>query len=507
MIFRLTLLAAGLWSCLVCASWAWNSAEMGRRLMDTAYAEARANLNKDISFRRWATDHGGVYVQVGPGQPPASWLDHVPGHDLRTADGRELTLLNPAAVLRQVMDRYAADYGVRGRITGLDFLNPANAPDAWENEQLQRFGAGLGGESWQISQIDGKPHLRYLRAMRMETGCMKCHAGAGRAVGDIIGGTGGIFPLADYVAKIDETRDNLAVTHLGFWALGLLGIIWSSRRLRLSFDARKAGEQGMRRLLAETEQARRALKSANEGMEQQIVERTSELRQANGELEAFCYSVSHDLRSPLRGIDGWSLALREDCEARLGEQGMLHLRRIRQESQRMGLLIDGMLELSRLGRAALAPLRLDLSALALSVARRLRQEAEPVRFEIAPGMTATGDRVLMEIVLQNLLENAVKFSGGHAAPLVRFYLAPAITPAGEATRAFVVEDNGVGFDPAYGEKLFGVFQRLHRAADFPGTGIGLATVKRIIVRHAGVVWARSAVGEGAKFYFTIGDMR
>ncbi|MYM22663.1 DUF3365 domain-containing protein [Duganella sp. FT135W] len=641
-IYRITFGAVILWSCLISGSYFWSNKEIKQRLMDAAYAEARTNLNKDISFRRWATDHGGIYLEVGPEQAPAQWLDHVPGHVFKSTDGREFTLINPAAVLRQVMDRYAADYGVRGRIVGLQHLNPANAPDSWEIQQLKRFNSEPVRESWQITEDGGKPFLRYLRAMKLESGCMKCHSSSGFAVGEIIGGTGGSFPLSEYFQKISETRNNLALTHFGFWIVGLCGIAWSSRRVTLAVNRghlqdmeqaelyeelqesearwkfalegagdgvwelridtnetfytarwlemlalsnseignavegyyslvhpqdieiakscindaiaritpafavelrffcgdgswkwimcrgkvidffpdgrplrvigthtdiskRKSAEQEMLGLLAATELARNELKMANATMERKIAARTKQLRSANSELEAFCYSVSHDLRSPLRGIDGWSLALLEDCHQGLGEEGMSHLSRIRSESQRMGLLIDGMLELSRLGRSQISPSALNLSEIGLEIVQRLAQDVQKIEFEIAPGMVASADKVLMEIVIQNIFENAIKFTTGKKSPKVKFYQEMTPLPDGGIVNAFVVEDNGVGFDPRYEGKLFGVFQRLHRASEFPGTGIGLATVKRIISRHSGHIWAKSSVGDGAKFYFTLGD--
>lgn len=195
-----------------------------RQIMDMAYAEARANLNKDISLRRWATEHGGVYVPITERQQPVPWLAHVPGRDVATGDGRRLTLLNPATMLRQTMDHYARDYGIRGRITALEYLNPDNAPDAWEKEQLQAFARGEKQEVWQVASIGDQPYLRHLRAMYMEPGCEKCHGMFGYKVGDIRGATGVNLPLATYVRQIDATRTNLGTSYGLIWLIGLLGI-------------------------------------------------------------------------------------------------------------------------------------------------------------------------------------------------------------------------------------------------------------------------------------------
>ena len=239
------------------------------------------------------------------------------------------------------------------------------------------------------------------------------------------------------------------------------------------------------------------------GISRDITERKRNeeaLQKAVDELEAFSYSVSHDLRAPLRGIDGWSLALLEDYSSRLDEQGQEYINRVRTETQHMGELIDDLLKLSRITRAEMRTERMDLSACARSIAARL-QAAEPqrqVKFIIQNGLHAKADARLMEIVLTNLLSNAFKFTGKTAQARIEFGVINK-----ENRRTFFVRDNGAGFEMAYAKKLFGAFQRMHKASEFPGTGIGLATVQRIIHRHGGRVWAESVVGQGATFYFTL----
>ena len=232
LIVSLTWLVVVIWTLAMVGSLAWNFRAYEKGIMDTAYAEAKANLNKDIALRRWASDHGGVYVPITEKQKSIPWLSHVPGRDVTTTDGRQLTLLNPASVVRQMMDRYAADYGVRGRITGLKYLNPGNAPDAWEKVQLEAFTRREKNEVWEITNIDGQPYLRYLRPMFMEDGCEKCHAIFGYKLGDMRGATGLNLPLASYYENIELSRRNLGLTHGTIWLLGLVGIAWSSALAR-----------------------------------------------------------------------------------------------------------------------------------------------------------------------------------------------------------------------------------------------------------------------------------
>jgi PAS domain S-box-containing protein len=234
--------------------------------------------------------------------------------------------------------------------------------------------------------------------------------------------------------------------------------------------------------------------------EQQLLQRSAELEAANKELESFSYSVSHDLRAPLRGIDGFSRALEEDYAAHLDANARNYLGRIRAGTQRMAMLIDDLLNLARVTRAEMHRETIDLTKMASDIARDLRR-AEPNRqiaVKIDDSLTANGDHRLVRVALQNLLGNAWKFTAKRADARIEF---GALGSNGR--RVYFVRDNGAGFDQAYAARLFGAFQRLHSMEEFPGTGIGLATVQRIIHRHGGKVWAEGAVNHGATVYFTL----
>jgi PAS domain S-box-containing protein len=233
----------------------------------------------------------------------------------------------------------------------------------------------------------------------------------------------------------------------------------------------------------------------------ELKQRASELETANKELEAFAYSVSHDLRAPLRTIDGFSLALMEDYAGQIPDEGQNYLMRIRTAAQRMAQLIDDLLNLSRVSRAAVEPERINLSSLAQNVVRDLQQTHRDriVEIAITPDLVARGDPRLMRIVLENLINNAWKFTSKQEYARIEFGIQDI-----DHQRSYFVRDNGAGFDMNYASKLFGTFQRLHANAEFPGIGIGLAIVQRIIHRHRGRVWAEGATDKGATFYFTLG---
>lgn len=229
--------------------------------------------------------------------------------------------------------------------------------------------------------------------------------------------------------------------------------------------------------------------------------RAVELEVSNKELEAFSYSVSHDLRAPLRTIDGFSLALMEDYSEKLDDEARNYLFRIRTAAQRMAQLIDDLLNLSRLSRAPLNVEVINLSTIAQNIMQDLRQSdlQRIVDCVIAPNLTVRGDPRLMKVVLENLLSNAWKFSAKQQFARIEFGL----EEGGADENVYFVRDNGAGFDMTYANKLFGVFQRLHTNSEFPGIGIGLAIVQRIVHRHGGKVWADGAPGQGATFYFTL----
>ncbi|GAB4303460.1 MAG: hypothetical protein Fur0034_19420 [Desulfuromonadia bacterium] len=306
-------------------------------------------------------------------------------------------------------------------------------------------------------------------------------------------------PLDDLhqgVLKIAEGDFSVRINDKGGDEISLLAADFNAMAENLSTYHRMlaAENETSRRLAAE-------LSRLNTDLEQIVAERTRSLEESNRDLESFCYSVSHDLIAPLRHINAFAQMLEEDYGSRLDEQGGGYLHRIKNGARRMAALIDDLLQLSRVGRQELDLRRVDLSSMAHGIVARLR-ESDPARrvtVTIAEGMTAEGDPRLLPLLLCNLLENAWKYTGKREDGVIGFGCRE---ERGE--RIFFVRDNGIGFDMAHLDKLFGVFQRLVPETEFPGTGIGLAIAHRVVTRHGGWIRAEGKPGEGACFSFTLG---
>ena len=496
---RLLFVAISVWTALIGFSAFWNLRNSEQQIMNLAYTEARANLNKDLSFRRWASLHGGVYVPITPTQQSVPWLSHVPGRDVQTTDGQQLTLLNPASMLRQIIDFYAADYGVRGRIIGLQQLNPGNAPDDWERQQLEKFTRGEASEVWAINAVDGKPHLRYLRAMFMEPGCDKCHGILGYKTGDMRGATGLNLPLDNYQAQIAAARSGLGFTHVAIWLIGLAGIFWGNW-----LGANWARER---------DQAHRTLEAHRDQLEAQVAERTAALAHAVDAAEAasrakstFLANMSHEIRTPLNAITGGLHRLRRNgLLAGQDEQ----LARIDAASRHLLDLINGVLDLSKIeaGKFTLdvAPfsLRQVVRNLVSMQGERAAEKHLALRTEIAEHIpdALLGDALRLQQALLNYVGNALKFTEtGHV--LLRVHQEALADD--EVVLRFEVEDTGIGIAESDMAALFSEFEQVDNSPSrrHGGTGLGLAITRKIARLMGGDAGASSAVGQGSTFWFT-----
>ncbi len=312
-----------------------------------------------------------------------------------------------------------------------------------------------------------------------------------------------LLAVSEIARQVMETRDysrraqRLSTDEVGTLVDSFNGMLAEiERRTRALEESNR--EQA--REVAERTRAEQEVLRLNQELESRVQQRTAQLESANRELEAFCYSVSHDLRAPLRAIDGFSQALIEDFPDSVPEEARRYLGKIRFSAGRMGQLIEDLLNLSKVSRGALERSSVNLSGVAAEVASELQQRepARAVEVSIWEEMVVDGDARLLRVALENLMGNAWKFTARTAKARIEV---GALRDGGQAT--YFVRDNGAGFDMKFVGKLFGAFQRLHQANDYPGTGIGLATVQRIVHRHGGRIWADAQPGKGAVFFFTL----
>ena len=498
---RLALLAAAVWTVVLILSMVWNFHNVSNQAMEMAYAEARANLNKDITFRRWGTLHGGVYVPITETQQPVEWLSHVPGREATSADGKKLTLLNPASMLRQMMDLYTTDYGIRGRITGLRYLNPGNAPDVWEKRQLEAFVRGEKKEVWEVEAVNGKPYLRYLRAMMMEPGCDKCHAILGYKTGDMRGATGLNLPLAPYFEQIERTRFNLGISHLIIWLIGLIGIAW--------------GGWISARWGAEREASRAELLRHRDHLESLVDERTEQLshakeaaESANRAKSAFLANMSHEVRTPMNAIIGLTHML---ARQNVDPGQVANLGRINQAANHLLALLGDVLDLSKIEaeRLTLEEMPFLPGALFANVDSLLGERAQAkglwLRREIAPRLLdipLVGDALRIQQILLNLVNNAIKFTE-QGGVTVRADIRE--ESDNDVLIGIEVVDTGIGIQPDALQRVFEPFEQADTSTtrQHGGTGLGLAICRQLVKLMGGDVAVTSVPGQGSTFALTL----
>lgn len=483
------------WSLLIGLSLTWNTYQVYNNMLSTAAAEARTNINKDISFRKWATARGGVYVSPTEATPPNPYLK-VSDRDVVTTTGKTLTLMNPAYILRDLQTNFGDNLGSKSHITSLQPLNPNNVADDWETKALHSFEQG-NKELLEKKQINNQPYLRLMLPLTVEQGCLTCHAVQGYKLGDIRGGISTSIALASYLSQEQKQNIELILSHGLIWIIGLIGQGLSyGREYRLN----------AKRKLAEIK-----LQDYQLHLEELVQARTTELLKAKNAAEAaniakstFIATMSHELRTPLNAVLGFSELMSQDEAATKAQKNSLNI--INRSGAHLLSMINDVLDISKIeaGHFELDSGDFDLFNLLHDIANMIsvRTEAKGLDFDlqIAPNSVQAihADSGKLRQVLINLLGNAIKFTQ-HGGVILRVKTQPLPTPA-MIQLSIEVIDSGAGIPEAEQAQLFKPFvQLVQENSDMKGTGLGLAISKSLIELMSGHISVNSELGVGSTF--------
>lgn len=457
---------AVLWTLVCAVLLAWDLSQIHRTTLDLAIQEARANFNKDQAFRHWASRHGGVYVPVTANTPPNPYLAHVPERDLRTSSGRELTLMNPAYMVRQLNEQFADWFGARGHITSLKVLRPGNDPDPWERTALLAFETGVK-EVRAFAEINGEPFLRLMEPMVAQKQCLKCHAKQGYKEGDVRGGVSVSIPMQGHLARERRSMIRDAASFGTLWLLGLAVILLGGRALE---------RRDLSRLQAE-----------------------GALRRANADLTEYARVASHQLQEPLRQIFSYTQLLGRRYRGRLDADADEYIRYASEGAQRMQRLIGDLLAYSHLGSTppkaeVLDPRRVLDQVLAAS---KERIEGQGAQIHVGTLPAVRMEARHLELLLAQLLDNALAFPGEEPLKI----RVEARQEGGEWRLS--VRDNGIGIDFRHHKRIFRLFERLSGQPEHGGTGIGLALCLKLVELYGGRIEVESAPAQGADFQVSL----
>jgi signal transduction histidine kinase len=485
------------WSIVVTASLLWNIKEQREVTDNLAKKDAIANFNKDQAFRLWASNHGGVYVPKNDRTPANINLAHIEERDITTSSGKELTLMNPAYMLRQMMDEFPNEYGVKGRIVSDKPLWQPNAPDEWESKAIESF-KQRAKEKFEFTTHKGKPYLRLMKPMFVTDSCLKCHAHQGYNVGDVRGGVGVMVDMKPYLEHFYQIRTNLIISYSIVYFVGLILII--------------IGAWNINRYLLRLQEAYDIVQKSRDNLEIKVEERTDELQKANIKLKEldtlksmFIASMSHELRTPLNSIIGFTGVLLQGMSGELNERQKDQLTRVKKSGQHLLSLVSDVIDISKIeaGRVEASIEEFSLKEVLKDVGDEIEVVAKPVgltvEIDIKEDIIMETDKRRVSQCLLNYLSNAVKFTQKSGKIFIK------VENIDNDVKISVI-DNGIGISKEDQSKLFEAFERLdtHLKVQAGGTGLGLYLTKKITENIlCGTVWMESKEGLGSIFGLTI----
>lgn len=479
--YRAALAAVLVWSAAMGGFLAWYAGATRDHMEQLARNEVHIVFNKDLSFRRWVTSHGGVYVPVTDRTQPNSGLSHLPERDIETPSGKKLTLMNPAYVMRQVMGDYAELYGGKGKLTSLRLINPANAPDEWEHAALLRFERGER-EIAEFTDIDGVPYLRQIGALLVEPGCLKCHGMQGYKAGDVRGGIAISVPMRPYLERRERDIHSMWFPVGAIWLLGLGLISMLAFQVRRRIRVQRAGDEALRRS-------------------------SDEIARANADLTRFADVSAHHLIAPVRRLSSYTQMLRK---ALAGHPEVLDgdvteaLQYLERDAGSLRIQVRD-IQLYLAAGEPRGDVRLEeagavVAALEQRMADRIAAHGTFVECGSLPPAMLDRPRLndLFEMLLDNALSHGRPIDAAHQ-PHIRID-----GERGEGLSRYRVVDNGPGIRAEYRERVFEIFERL-TAGNEGGSGIGLSIARRIVESRHGRIWIEPGEQGGTMVVFELPD--
>lgn len=481
-LYRSTVAVMLLWTAIIGGFLSWDVIVAREHAEQLARNEARLHFNKDLTFRRWATSHGGVYVPVNERTQPNPGLAHIPERDIEMPSGRKLTLMNPAYMMRQVMNDFGEQYGAKGKLTSLKLINPANAPDDWEQAALLRFEQGER-EIAEFADIGGQPYLRQIGALMVEPGCLKCHGRQGYQVGEVRGGISISVPVQPYLDGMYRDVRKLLLPLGAIWLSGLALIVLLAMQVRRRIREQQAGEASM-------------------------LKNSIEIASAHADLKRFADVAAHHLMEPARRLLSYTQLLEQGLvahpDAQADHEVQSYMQYMSRDAGRLRDLVRD-IQLYLVAGQPRGEVRLeDANAVLAKVEQRLSGEMRQAHAEIVCGSLppARIDRQRLTDLFTILIDNALK----HGRPQ-DVDIALRVEIAGErdgTVSRYRISDNGPGIPAEYRERVFDIFETL-QGVDEGSTGIGLSIARRIVESRHGRIWIEDAAQGGTTVVFELAD--
>jgi len=520
LLYKVIAILVFIWTIIIAGSISWNIYNEHKQIIEIATKEAITHFNKDKSIRIWAASHGGVYVPSDDRTPPNPYLEHIQYRDVITSNGKSLTLMNPAYILRQLMNDYSKTYGVRGKITSLKLLNPINIPDDWERSALLSFNKGKK-EVLEIASIEGSPYLRLMRPLICQSNCLKCHSSQGYRAGEIRGGVGVSLPMSEYLFLESKNNRAVYITHMIIWLIGMVGLFLTfikgkeliGERIVAAILLQESHDKLEERVREQTSELIKINKSLNEDIiirekvEDALRLSENKAEMANIAKSSFLANMSHEIRTPMNAIMGLTYLV---LNSELTDKQKDYLNKIYNSSKSLLRIVNDILDFSKIeaGKLELLNNEFDLDNIINDLSEIIPPLIGDKKVELFFDLSSDipylllGDSLRLKQILLNLINNAIKFTE-------EGYIIISIELVGiqkdQAELKFSIKDTGIGLSCEQKEYVFESFTQagMSNNRKYNGTGLGLTISQMFVQMMGGEIQVESELNSGTVFYFSL----